>query len=363
MNVPKVTYEVVYNGKNITADILPHVLSFSYTDKSHGESDEIEILLEDSADLWKNNWYPSKGDIVAARIIHPMQGVLNCGTFEIDDITGEWGEAGDTFSLKGLGAGIKKKVRTKRSYAHEGKTLREIANHVAAGHGLKVEGSILDVRLLRSTQHRETDLGYLKRIAHDFGYALNVRGDNLTFTNIFDLEKKSAALEIYRNEIISGSIKDKTSESYKDAKISFHNPHQRRAITHTEKETEAAYQGAKVDTLSLNLRCENQQQAEIKTKVALYRANSKQQEGNLSFPGNIYAVAGNNCSLFGFGYFSGLYYLESTVHAVAPEGGYTTSAEVKRVGVVAKEQQKKKDRGAAGDVSSLSTDAPALTIP
>lgn len=344
MNVQKVKYEVVYNGRNITEDILPHVLNFSYSDKSQGEADEITILLEDAGKLWQNNWYPSKGDTVSAKIFHPTQGTLNCGTFTIDEVSGEGSESGDLFTIKGIAAGINKKIRSKNSYAHENKTLREIASHIAGKHGFTVEGTIQDVRIGRVTQYRENDLKFLKRLSFEYGYTFNVRDQKLIFTNVFDLEKKSSALTIHRSELINWSITDKTSGTYKDAKISHHSPRHKKTFSHTTRETEEAYQGAKVDTLEIRSKAENAQQAELKSRVALYRANSKQQEGNFTMPGNIYCVAGNNCTLEGIGQFSGLYYLAETTHSVDPSGGYTVAGSVKRVGLVEKAKQKKEKK-------------------
>jgi phage protein D len=341
MNVQPVKYEILYNGKNITGDIIQYVISLTYTDNSQGKADEMEIVLEDVANLWKNEWYPTKGDTITARIIHPEQGTLECGTFDIDEITGDAGDAGDTFTIKGIAAGIKKTIRTKKSYAHENKSLREIANHVASFHGLKLVGKIADVRIARVTQWQETDLKFLRRIAGDYGYTFSIRDKQLIFTSVFDLEKKEASFTLNRTEITSWSITDKTSNTYQAARVSFHHPRKKKTISHTTQEKDETHSSVKSDTLEIKVKAENEQQAEIKSRVALYRANSLQQEGSVSIPGNIYAVAGNNCELNGIGMFSGLYYLDSTTHTVDASGGYTSEISVKRVGLVGKAKQKK----------------------
>lgn len=332
MNVPRATYEVIYNGKNITGDILPYVKSFTYSDKSKGEADELEIVMEDSEKLWQNNWYPAKGDTVSAKIFY-LGNILNCGTFTVDEISGEGSADGDTFSLKGIAAGINKKIRTKNSYAHENKTLREIVNTIAAKHGFTVVGEINNVSIGRETQHKETDLKFLQRLANDYGYTFSIRDKQLIFTDVFSIEKKQDALTITRQEITSYSITDKTSNTFKSAKNSYHNPRKNEVISYEENEDEF---DSKEDVLDLHLRAENEQQAEIKTKVALYNANSLQQSGTIEMPGNVLVMAGNNCSLQGLGNFSGEYYIDSTSHSVAPDGGYTTSAEIKRVGLIEK---------------------------
>lgn len=332
MKAHQPTYEIVYNGRNITSDILPYVLSFGYTDKTAGETDELELTVEDRNGLWINQWYPVKGDTITARIFS-LGKVLECGTFTVDEISASGGSSGNTVSIKGVAAGINKRVRTKNCYAHENKTLREIANTIAAKHGMKVDGEIANVRISRVTQYRETDLKFLQRLANDYGYEFSVRDSLLTFSNIFTIEDKTAALTITPEEIISWSLTDKTSKTFQAVRISYHNPKEKKVVSYEHKEENEAFKQAKTDNMEIKVKAENKQQAEIKAKAALYKANSLQQQGSLEMAGNVYALAGNNCHLEGLGYFSGKYYIQSSSHTVSKDGGYTTSLELKRVGL------------------------------
>lgn len=339
MNATKPTYEIVYNGKNITGDILHHVLAFTYTDKASGETDELEIQVEDKYGLWRNEWYPIKGDTITARIYH-LGNVLQCGTFTVDEMSASGGSSGDTVSIKAIAAGINKQLRTRNCYAHENKTLREIANTVAAKHELTLEGNIDNIRIGRETQYDETDLGFLQRVANEYGYTFSVRDNKLTFTSIFDIENKKAALSFSSKEIISWSITDKTAHTYKAARVVYHNRDEKEVIDVEHKETTDAFKTAKVDNLILKLRAENTQQAEAKAKAALYRRNSLQQEGSMELPGNVFAIAGNNCIIEELGVFSGLYYIKASTHTVSKDSGYTTSIEIKRVGLIEQNSQK-----------------------
>lgn len=336
------SYEIIYNGKDITKDILPFVLSMTYTDKSEGESDELEIVVEDKDGLWANEWYPQKGDSIVARIKSNSE-VMECGVFEVDELTGTGGSSGSSVSIKALGAGIKNKIRTKKSYAHENKTLREIANTIAAAHGMTVEGNIANIRIARVTQYRQNDLKFLKKLSHEYGYIFSIRGKKLIFSSIFDIEGASASFVIDGKNIISWSITDKTSETYLNARISYHNSKQKKVISHTQKEKSPSYSSVKSDSLEIHIRAENQQQAEIKSKVALYRTNSLQQSGTVDMPGNIIALAGNNCDLEGLGMFSGLYYISESKHTISRSDGYVTSLTVKRIALLTKEREKKND--------------------
>lgn len=338
MVVDKPSYEILYNGKNITGDILPYCLSFTYTDKSEGESDEIELQLEDSRFLWRLDWYPVKGDKITARIFK-RGNTLECGTFVIDEIQIAGSRGGDTVSMRALAAGTNKKLRTKTSSAHENKTLKEIANTIAQKYGLTVQGAIADVRLNRFHTFRETDLSALKRLSNEFGYTFAIRDTKMIFTNIFELENKQSALTISRKEITSFSITDKTAHTFKAANVVYHDPRKKKVTKNTQAEKNDTYKTVKPDTLEVRVKAENAQQAELKAKVSLYHANSLQQEGSIDMPGNVLALAGNNCELVGFGVCSGKFYIKTSTHAVSRDGGYTTSLEIKRVGLVDKSKQ------------------------
>lgn len=64
----RTTVKVVYEVVDVSADIATYILSFEYTDKSSGESDEIQLTLEDREGKWLSSWFPSKGDTVTASI-------------------------------------------------------------------------------------------------------------------------------------------------------------------------------------------------------------------------------------------------------------------------------------------------------
>ena len=56
------------SGTDVTQDILPDLLSFSYEDKETGEADELQITLKDETGKWASSWKPDGGEIVDAYI-------------------------------------------------------------------------------------------------------------------------------------------------------------------------------------------------------------------------------------------------------------------------------------------------------
>lgn len=335
MEVRRPYIKILYNGKNITEDVSKFLLSLTYTDKEHGESDDIELEFEDVDGLWRGPWYPEKGGQLDVTIGYVDQ-TLHCGIFDIDEI--ELSGPPDVVKVKGIAAGIAQALRTKRSKAHEKKTLREIANTIASDHGFSVTGTIPDVRFDRITHHKETDLSFLRRISMDYGCVFSIRNKQMIFSTFDSLEDRSASAEIDRLDLAQYSFKDKTTGTFKDAKVSYHNPKEKKVVTTlyaTKQEQNAdgyAYsQIGSPDTKTVYTKAENKQQAELKAKAHLHKQNSNQQEGSISIEGNPVIVAGNNFTITGMGKLSGIWHIKSSKHAISRSEGYTTEAEIKRV--------------------------------
>jgi phage protein D len=124
--VPHPVFVLSYEQKNITNDITPYVRSVTYTDYLSGQSDELEVELEDADGRWVRHWYPGKGDTLSLKIGYEAAPLLPCGAFEIDEI--EFAQPPATVSIRGLATGVKKSVRTRVGRAYENTTLAAIAS-------------------------------------------------------------------------------------------------------------------------------------------------------------------------------------------------------------------------------------------
>ena len=320
MNVPSPKYSVKYKGADITA----HVTAMDYTDKVHGESDELSIVVEDTDGRWQNSWYPTKGDKLTATI-----GTMNCGTFEIDEITLSFP---DTITVKAIATGITKATRTKETVAHEKKTLKEVVEKTSVKFGCTVAGDFEDnPQLERITQHRETGLGFVNRLGNEYGYVVAVRDSKVTFTKREKLEQASEALTIDKSEVSTYSFTDKTQETYKEAVATYHNPVDREIVKATHAPAVDDSIAGVSDKLLITTKAETKQQAEIKAKAQLYKANSKNRTGSVSLQGNERLVAGVNVKIEGFGKFGGKWHIESSTHRLDRSGGHRTTIQIKGV--------------------------------
>ena len=339
MNVSIPKYTVFYNNKNITTDISKYMLSLTYNDKTEGESDEIEIEVEDVDLRWQNGWYPEKGAKLTVTIED-----LKCGVFEIDEIN--LSGPPDVVTIRGMATGIVNTLRTKKSDAHEKKTLKQIAEKVASKNSMTIQGDIPDITFDRVTQNQETDLAFLKRVSRDYGVIFAVRENVITFTSIYSLEKRNNSFSIDKTELSRYAIVDKADGMIKTASVKSKNAKKNEAVsTNLEFEKYKSEQGytsdnpVNQDSGVTHSRVENKQQAEAKAKAIMHLSATNQQEGNLEFQGTTLAIAGNNFQVTGLGKLSGKYHIKSSSHKIDKSSGYTVSVEIKRLNSPAKSEQ------------------------
>lgn len=327
-------FKLLYNGVDITEDITRYGTSVTYTDNDEGESDQIEVVLEDVDAFWKNSWYPEKGAKLNLSIGYDTDdNLVDYGSFEIDENTANGPP--DTFTIKALAALIKSSLRTKKSKSFENVTLREIAAYIAAKNKLTLQGVIPSVRFDRVTQYREKDLSFLRRISIEYGCLFSVRDSKLIFTISKDLEAAEPVGTIDRCELRTYSLKDKTGETYKNARSTYRNPGTGKvhSATVNKVENRDGYTYSQIstdDTLEIRSKAETTEQAEKKAEAGLHHKNSQQTEGTLVMEGTPKYVAGNNIMLTGLGVLSGKYYIKKSSHKLNKTGGYETTIEVKR---------------------------------
>ena len=139
LNARKAEFELKYNGKNISQNLAPYLLSVAYTDNASGKADNLTIQLEDKKGLWRGSWYPTKGaTIEAAIVISDFERTgerkrLPCGIFQIDEI--ELSGPPSIVNIKCVSTyAAKIIVQTLKNRAWEGVSLKDIASDIANLH-------------------------------------------------------------------------------------------------------------------------------------------------------------------------------------------------------------------------------------
>lgn len=341
MNVPAVSYKIVYDGRDITKDISLYIERLSYTDALEGESDEVQIILDDSTGVWRNAWYPNKGSILTVTI-----GVMNCGNFEIDEFISQGGAGSATlFTIKALALGKNSPVRTEKSYIHENKTLKEVVQTFCSEYNYQLDGTIEDIKFERLQQNRQTSLGFITKLSMDYGHIFSIRKNKVTFTEMIAFETKPPVYNLTRGDYDNWSFRDKTEGTYSSAELEYYDP---KVGSDIKSKTDASsfssfnnvfkkdnQKGQIVDgffnpdILRIYDTAENQKQADRRVKSALYRKDSEFRTGSLGMKGNEKYIAGLIVNVQGVGEFSGNYMIVKSTHTILKASGYRTDLDVK----------------------------------
>ncbi len=314
-------FQLFYEQKNITKDVSKYVTSIEYTDIEHGASDELVITFEDTENLWQNAWIPIKGDSIQAYLGYESEKLLNCGSFEIDEV--EFETPPDNLIVKSLATGIKKPLRQKNSKGYENKTLKQIAKEIADKHGYTLVGDIEDIRIDRITQNKQHDLFFLTKLAEEYGYIFKIAENKLVFYDVQKLKGAKSTLIFYKSDLIHINLREKTSQKYKSVQVSYFDPKKKKTITASARNNNVI----KGDTLKITTRCSDRKQAILKANAALKTADTKI-EGSIEFVGNPYLIAGSNIELKGIGHFSGKYHIKQARHIYDRNSGYRTYCEI-----------------------------------
>lgn len=352
---------IIYEGKNISKDIAPYLLSFTYTDNASDKADDISFSLEDRKRLWVDDWFPTKGDKVKASIVvHEWDAPdktesLPCGTFEIDEIS--ISGPPNTVTIKGISTLVSKPMRQeKHTNAWENIKLSSIAGDMANKNGLKLFwDSKKDPLFERLDQVEMSDLEFFCGLAKDYGVAVKVTDTQLVCYDKEEYEEKSPVgeLKFGDKKLISWSFSSKAAGTYKAARLQYHDPVKNTNIDVTE-ESEDETEGTG-RTLEINQKVDTIDDAKKIAQERLKSANKKEITSNLTLMGDLRFVGGNNIKISGFGAFDGDYVIEKATHSVS--GSYTTKLDLS-MGKESKKKlrEKKKKKSKSRRTTTTSTD-------
>ena len=319
---------LTYQGINITADVSPMVLSIRYSDYLSELSGEVEIVVEDHDQKWQSSWYPTLGDELALAIGYQGEGLLPCGSFQIDQL--ELVGPPDTFTMRCLATYITPAMRTRNSVGYEGETLLGIAATIAEKYGLEVVSApdVIDIAFDRVTQKYETDLAFLKRLALEHDYDFTIRGLVLVFYSRISLEAVAPVETLSRADCERFQFRNRAHTTYRSSQVTYQNPFSKSLIYQSSLAVAPIATG---DVLKVVSRCENGQQALIRAQAALRARNMWFIDASLVMPGSIAMASGMTIELSGFGEFDGAYIVLVASHRLDRAHGYTTYIEVSRV--------------------------------
>lgn len=351
-------FRIIYRGMDISSELDPHLLACTYTDKVHGEADDIEITVQDKDGLWRGDWCPEHGEEVELWIGYKGLPLVPCGTFQIDEPNARLSRGGDTFSFRGVSAPVTKSVRSTRSRRFENQSLKQVAEKIASVHGFEIVGTPPQILFEQLAQRRERDLEFLSRLSADFGVYFSVKGSKLVFVKREELHEREPVYLIRAgsDDYETIDLKRGSDKTYSKAKATYFDGNEKKKID-VELEDKRVKNG---DTLRIDDRVENVGQAQALAKSRLQQANLQKQTGSGVLVGNPLLLAGNKFELDeGFGKWTGEYLIKSSRHHIVRGQGYGLNIEFALVGDEKPAGEKKDGKAKTGPAGEKRKAAPA----
>ena len=119
----KPTFQLIYNGYDVTNEFLPFIKSIMYIDFLEDECDELKIELNVTDDKLLNSWYPDKGGVLECFFKMGNQ-ILKCGKFTISSNNLVSTPFGDFLKISALAIPLNLALRTIRTDYYEKRCTR-----------------------------------------------------------------------------------------------------------------------------------------------------------------------------------------------------------------------------------------------
>lgn len=329
----RIWLDVVYEGANITKDLQPHLKSWLFTDNLSGQSDELQITLEDRAQHWISDWFPSEGDKIKATIKrHNWRGddkddEYPLGIVEVDEIDSKFPPAEVT--IKALSMPQSSALRGEdKNRAWEKTKLSLIAKDITDGAGLSLYYDVSnDPEYDRQEQTEENDLQFLQKLCQDAGLALKIADNQVVIFDEAKFEEADPVMTIDRTTV---SFKDYAcrstiNDTYSSVRIKYRSPKGRKNYDYSFVPPNPL---PTKRVLVLRERFDSLAEAERKAKKKLREKNSKAWQFQITLLSNLGLWAGFTVILKNFGKYDGKWLITQATHGQG--NGYEQKLQMRR---------------------------------
>lgn len=175
---PAPAYQILINGKDVSATLRPRLINLRITDNRGFEADTVDIELDDSDGQLD---MPRRGVTVRALIGWQGEQLVDKGEFTIDEL--EHSGTPDKLTIRGKSADLRNSLNMLRSTSYHYQTVGSIISQIAQRHGLtpacadSFKGHLID----HIDQQQESDPAFLQRLAGQCGAVSTIKVGRLLF--------------------------------------------------------------------------------------------------------------------------------------------------------------------------------------
>ncbi len=331
--------EIAFDGADITNSIKPYLLSVTYTDNEEGETDDLQVKVQDRDGEWLQSWLDRAIAAAAgAKLTFSAaftqknwgnDATLPTGDFELDGVS--YDDPPATAAVKGTSLPFSAPIRqTKKSKAWENYALSGIAGEIAGANGLRLLfESANDPFYERVEQRKTSDSAFLAKLCKDAGISLKATDGALVLFDQAVYEAKPPVRTIrkgakggYTKVSLSTGAAD---HQYGSCRVSYVDPGSGKCIegTYSANEEETG------QCLEISAKVSDAGEAKALAEKRLRLHNRLTRFASFSFPGDPALVASVTVQLEGWGGWDGKYIIKRAVHTV-DTSGYTTKINARR---------------------------------
>lgn len=219
-----------FNGNSVQIQLNDKLESITYKDIASGESDSVELVVENKDQKWMRAWKPAFGDTISGTMDFyqwynaktPKQ-TISLGKLAIDSI--QYKGSDSTAKIGALAvpynSGWRITVRTK---TWEKVTLQQIGQEIANRYGLTLIYDAPTIRIECIEQSQETDSAFLYKTAKDYSISMKVFQDKVILYDRGRWEAKDPHETIDAADFESGgawTLDDTIQGTYTGARASY----------------------------------------------------------------------------------------------------------------------------------------------
>lgn len=337
---------ITFNGVDISDSMLKYLTSLTYNDYEEGESDEIQIALQDRNGVWVQQWIEDlidssaegkmKIDVTITRKNWTASSgdfSLPCGTFELDSIVVDGPPT--TVTIKGIALPFSSTIRqTLKSKAWEAISLSGIANEMASENGMTcLYESSNDPTYSRLEQYYLSDIAFLQQLCEDAGISLKATNNGLVLFDQATYEGVDTVLTLayggggYTKYRLSS---DDADTEYASCRVSYVDPTTGTVIEHTAYVEDYDDESDTNQHLEITAKVISIAEAESMATAQLRKYNKFAKTASITIPGNPAIVSGVTVLLTDWGAWDGTYMVYEVSHNVNGNG-YVTKMSIRQV--------------------------------
>ncbi|MBH3307930.1 late control protein [Pseudomonas mosselii] len=339
----KPMYQVVANGRDITAKINDRVLLLRTVDKPGMDSDEFELRLDDRDGAVA---VPPRGAKIEISLGYEGRGLVRLGSYTVDEV--EVSGPSDTLVIRGKASDMRGSGKTTRSGSWEGVPLSQIVSDVAARNGWTPVCPV-QTKVERVDQRGESDFNFITRLARQYDCTAKVADGKLLVLPREAGQSASgkgfATITIRREDVSRWTFRQGDRSAQKAVKTQHQDPKDGK-LKVVELENDDAPDGLPAVHTDRHI-YPNKTAAESAAKARLAAFNRSTGTMRLEMVGRTDLFAERKINAQGFkAGFDGEYLVES-VEQVFTQGGWSTTVETNG-GKQGKAKSKKKGKKATG---------------